>query len=106
MPNGNSLGPRIWVKYIADSGANYAIQMDASIAASVEADFPASGTPNLPRRFKPRRLHLKSASGLHKSVVVPSSSFDAYLSGGNVTIDGVVFTATGRSGESHTFPNY
>jgi hypothetical protein len=105
---GNSLGSRKWYKYEADSGASYSYLTDVDLATAAGAVADAT-FPNLPRRFKPRVVHMEGLSStgqkLRKSVIVPTADSTLYgpQTSQVVTIDGTAFTTTGRRGEVASF---
>jgi hypothetical protein len=106
---GNILGGRSWYSYTADSGQVFSIQMDDSIAASVGAVLDDTN-PSPPKRLEPRVVHCEAVvtGGIikRKSVVVPLISAAVYATDttATITIDGLAFQTTGRTGEKLTFP--
>ena len=105
---GNILGRRSYYLYTSDTGDEFSILTDDSLAEAVglvlNADNPAP-----PRRFQPRVLHVEfnSDAGLkRKSLVIGDASQANYSSNttSTVTIDGDNYQTTGRRGETLSFP--
>lgn len=121
MPlNGNRMGARQKYLYQSDDDDIYYIlttDTDLAIAGFGDvADAPEVYDPQVPpvtgtvcpapRRFKPRRVHLKDpVSGAVKHVIAfyPTATAYSRSVGEQVTIDGLAFTSTGRSGECLTY---
>jgi hypothetical protein len=109
MP-GNSLGSRKWYKYTGDSGVTYSYLTDVDLGDIAGAVADAT-FPNMPRRFKPRIVHVEgtSATGqkLRKKIIVPDPDSTLYAPQTSqvVNIDGIAFQTTGRRGEVATFPS-
>lgn len=121
MPlNGNRMGSRSKYLYQSDDdNIYYILTTDDDLAVAGFGDVsdppeiydpqnpPATGTIcPAPRRFKPRRVHLKDPiSGAQKSPVAfyPDATAYSRSIGEQITIDGLAFTSTGRTGESLTF---
>lgn len=117
MPlNGNRLGPRKKYVYESDDvGRLYILTTDPDLAipgTGVGAGSPTEYDPNgpqpggtigpAPKRFKPRRVHMTdAATGAQKSIVVfnPSGGLYSASASSQVTIDGLSFRTTGRTGE-------
>lgn len=106
---GNILGGRSWYAYTGDSGESYSIQMDDSLAEAVGAVLNDSN-PAPPKRLEPRVVHCETVvtGGLlkRKSVIVPTPDGAEYATDTTttITIDGLAFQTTGRTGERLTFP--
>ncbi len=108
MPaSGNTLGVRRYYKYVTDGGTEYKYQTDATLADAVGAELNDT-LPNLPKRSTPRKLHIEATTAgdkVRKSLVIPDPDFAGYKAEAStvVTIDGVNFGTTGRTGEQFSF---
>lgn len=106
---GNVLGGRSWYAYTGDSGASYSIQMDDSLAAAVGAVLNDSN-PAPPRRLEPRVVYceaqVSNGDVKRKALIIPTPDGAEYATDTTttITIDGLVFQTTGRTGERLTFP--
>lgn len=105
---GNVLGGRSYYGYTSDSGDNYSILMDDSLAAAVGAVLNTLN-PSPPRRFRPRGVYCEAltAGGLkRKFIVIPTPAAAEYATNTTtqVEIDGLNFQTTGRKGERLSFP--
>jgi len=105
--NGNTLGVRAYFAYTSDSGDVYSIQLDESLglAAGLTKDVLSSAAP---RRFEPRCVWLEATVDGRKvrKRLVCNSDFASYDTEqtSTVTVEGVAFQVTGRTGEKMTFP--
>lgn len=114
---GNLLGPREKYVYVSDDLKSYGYTTDEDLA--VAGLGPADAAPTVynpasppidycgsfPRGFRPRVVFVQDAAGNRKELIAASPSADLYATNlaQNVTIDGVVFTTTGRRGEKMSF---
>ena len=110
MPqSGNTLGPRSYYRYTADTGDVYKYLTDDTIALAVGAVLDDQA-PDLPKRFRPRYVlaqALDSGTLYRKKIVCPTIGTPAYDTdqSTDITIDGLVFSTTGRVGEKQSFGN-
>lgn len=105
---GNILGRRSYYRYTSDTGTNYSILTDDTLAAAVGLVADASN-PAPPRRFEPRVLFVEfnSNAGVKRKELVIGDTTQANYSSNvstDVVIDGVTFSSTGRKGEKLSFP--
>lgn len=105
---GNRLGPRARVQYTSDTGDIYNITTDADLAAAGQLPVAVAGAGQAPpRRFQPRGVYCQNVVGgsLARRFVAcdADAAFYATSSPSNITIDGEVFTTTGRRGETLSF---
>lgn len=114
---GNLLGPRGRYVYVSDDLTAYVVTTDVDLAVAglgVGAAAPAvfdPGSPpanfggRFPRGAVTRKVFAQDAAGNRKSLTAFAPSSDLYETNlaQNVTLDGTVFTTTGRRGERLTF---
>lgn len=121
MPlNGNRIGPRLKYFYQSDDeSVYYILRTDADLAVAglgdaadapivYDVNNPPPGLATVcpaPKRFKPRVVHVQDEAGNRKSLIAFSLAANAYTrsTSQEITIDGRVFTSTGRRGEQLTF---
>lgn len=114
MPVGQFTGTRGRYVYTSDTGADYILELDDTLAAlstTLTAFDPANpGTAiAAPRRFSPRGVYWQgTAAGFEnkrKFVVVGDTTDPLYDTTvrGSLTIDGAAGVTTGRRGERLTF---
>lgn len=105
---GNTLGARGKYAYTSDTGEVYNITTDVDLATAAGLPAATSGTGSAkPAGLSLRRVFCQATIGgkiARKALVVNADSalYDTDASG-TVTIDTVVFTTTGRKGESLSF---
>lgn len=101
---GNLLGRRRYYSYTSDSGIDYKYQTDEDLGTAIGATLNDSN-PDFPRRFSPRVVYCRDSAGNKKKVIVPTVGNSVYAADAStdITIDTVVFSTTGRSGEQMTF---
>lgn len=100
---GNQLGPRSYYLYTDDIGTNYSILTDDDLATAAGLVLN-DDNPQLPRRFKPRVVHMEAANNSRKALVCQrTSSIYASNASQPVTIDTVEYKSTGRRGERASF---
>lgn len=105
---GNTLGPRGKFAYTSDTGEIYNITTDVDLAtaAGLPAATPGTGSAK-PTSLSLRGVYCQATIGgriVRKRLPVNEDSalYDTDSSS-TVTIDGTVFTTTGRQGESLSF---
>lgn len=114
MPEGQFSGSRSRYVYTNDSGDDYILRLDDTLAAlstTLTAFDPANpGTAvKKPDGFKPRGVYwIATATGFEgrKKFIVCGDGSDALYdttTGATLTVDGVAGRTTGRKGESLTF---
>lgn len=105
---GNRLGPRGRFQYTSDTGDIYNITTDVDLAAAGGLSVAVAGAGQAPpRRFKPRGVYAQNSVGgvLARRFVIcdADAAFYSTTSPSNITIDGEVFSTTGRRGETLSF---
>lgn len=114
---GNLLGPRGRYVYVSDDLTSYAVTTDVDLAiaglgtgaGAPDAFDPANPPPNFggrfPRGAKTRKVYVQDAAGNRKALTAFTPSAGLYQTNvaQQVTIDTVVFTSTGRVGETYSF---
>lgn len=107
---GNRLGPRATFNYVTDSLETVAFVGDRSVGVAVGNTLPASpGRPiSVNSKYLRARYVLvqqKDDPTVRKKIVIGSADNTLFAgdSAQDVTINGVVFTTTGRVGESVSF---
>lgn len=104
---GNRLGNRSKYLYTDDTGAQYTIVTDDDLATAAGLAGAIAGSPQLPRRFKPRGVYVQSdvAPVVRKFIICGSPTAALYKSNGSqaLIIDTEAFTTTGRKGEQASF---
>lgn len=108
MPAGNTLGQRGRYAYTSDTGEIYNITTDVDLATAAGLPAATAGTGSAkPARLGLRKVFLQGTVGgvtVRKSLTVnPDSTLYNTDAPSTVTIDTVVFTTTGRKGESLSF---
>ena len=115
MPEGQFTGSRGKYVYATDTGKNYILTLDTTLATlagtglvAFDPENPGTATP-APRRFKPRVVFWQGTTGAflgkRKALVCGSVTAALYAteSGGALTVDGAAGKTTGRRGEKLTF---
>ena len=117
---GNRLGSRVKILYESDTlNTLYILETDQDfVLAGLGV---GAGSPDLfdpqnppaapavvcpaPKRFEPRCVYFKAADGARKQLIAASQTANLYATsfGSEITIDGEVFTSTGRKGEKLSF---
>lgn len=116
---GNRMGPRKKAKYTTDSGKTIRLNMDADIKTASGLPDSAAGDVTKPLGFKPRGVWCQRAAnqapdgaGTGEGVTYIARKFipcaaDATFyktdEAKTLTIDGEVYTITGRVGEKQSF---
>ena len=112
MPEGQFLGSKSKYVYETDSGEEYVIRRDDTLAAltgtGLVAYDPATnaGASPAPGRFKPRVVFWESTDGQYrKEVICGTVTAELYSSdvAQTLTIDGIAGSTTGRRGEKLSF---
>jgi hypothetical protein len=113
MGVGQFLGPKVKVKYIADSGEAYLLTRDADLCGTAieKVSLPVwNGTDEIsfpPPRFKPRGCYWKSdaAPFYRKFLICGTQAAEAYDATAPIaiTIDGIAGKTTGVRGERFTY---
>lgn len=105
---GNTLGPRGRYAYTSDTGEVYNITTDVDLAtaAGLSASTPGTGSAK-PTQLSLRKVFCQATIAgqiVRKALTVNADSalYDTDAAS-TVTIDGTVFTTTGRKGESLSF---
>jgi len=99
MTNG-PLGQFGYFQYVSDIGKTYSVRHRVADAVAMGLAAAAAGVPGLPRNFVPRHCNgTEAASGKTRKLPVDTSSNAFYVAGGIVTVDGIAFKITGRTGE-------
>lgn len=101
---GNRLGPRRLIKYVSDTGNEYRIFTDLSLAEAVGAELDDT-LPDKPELLRPRVVFAQASDGTRRTLIVPESDNPLYESDSaqDVEIDGETFRTTGRRGERLTW---
>lgn len=105
---GNTLGPRGKYAYTSDTGEVYNITTDVDLATAAGLPASTAGVGSAkPTSLSLRVVFCQATIGgrlVRKSLPVNADSplYDTDAST-TVTIDGTVFTTTGRKGESYSF---
>ena len=93
------LGPRSRYQYQGDDGTIYKMNRRNADMDAIGNDHAAASVPPLPGTITPRRVFFKGVDGSRKHIDVSDVGNTFYQSGGTLTVDGIVYTATGRLGE-------
>lgn len=105
---GNTLGPRAKYQYVSDTGDVFNIRTDVDLATAAGLTASAAGVGSAkPGELEPRRVFCQATINdklVRKALIVDiDSPLYATDTSSTVTIDGTVFTTTGRKGESLSF---
>lgn len=111
MPAGQTLGDKQKYKYTMDDGTAIKLKMDETLGGLAGTGLAvvttADDVQNKPTNFKPRVVHVQALidGKLRRKKIICEATGTLYASNveQNVTIDGVEFQTTGRSGESYSF---
>lgn len=115
MAEGQFTGKRSVYLYVSDSGQQYLIRTDDTLALLTGTGLVAATTGNSaaaqspPKRFKPRGVHWQGTLNgriVRKFIITNGGDSATLYSGGiviNVTIDGVSGSTTGRRGEVQSY---
>lgn len=103
----NTLGERLYYRYVDDNGAEFKYQTDSDLGTAVGAVLNDT-LPNLPRRFKPRGVYCQAIVDgrlARKFLICPTTDNGVYAENASqvVAIDGTNFRTTGRRGEQLSF---
>lgn len=105
---GSTLGQRGNYVYTSDSGTQYAIQTLVTLGTAASLTPLTSSKGSLPRRFRPRVLHLEATISnrqVKKKLICEANNAQYKTdAGGSITVDGTSFTVTGRTGERVSYP--
>ncbi len=93
------LGPRSYYQYVSESGTSYKMKRRNADMDAAGNNHASGSLPGMPIELKARRVHLKGDDGSRKSIDIGAPTNSLYISGGSCTIDGIGYTATGRTGE-------
>lgn len=103
---GNRIGPRARFLYTTDGGEARNYLTDDDHGSAMGAGYAPAGTPAI-TGIRPRYVIAVASDGVTKRrIVSPTPDNTAYLSGGNIILDGETFQITGRVGESQTFGRF
>jgi hypothetical protein len=100
-------GSKKWQLYTADSGVQYAVNIDEGNGEALGfADFAAgtTGVQTLPRGIRMRYVNARNAEGRTRRFWVGTPTQTNFLNGGTFTIDEVEWTVTAPRGEVRTLP--
>lgn len=105
---GNTLGPRAKYQYVSDTGDIFNIRTDVDLATAAGLTPSVAGTGQAkPGELSPRRVFCQATIAgalVRKALIVDiDSPLYATTTAQTVTIDGTVFTTTGRKGETLSF---
>lgn len=105
---GNTLGPRAKYQYVSDTGDIFNIRTDVDLATAAGLTASAAGVGSAkPGELEPRRVFCQATINdklVRKGLIVDiDNPLYATDTSATVTIDGTVFTTTGRKGESLSF---
>ena len=115
MAEGQFSGKRSAYLYNSDTGQQYLIRTDDTLAALAGTGLVAATTGNSaaaqnpPKRFKPRGVHWQGTLNgriVRKFIITNAGNTATLYTGGiviNVTIDGVSGSTTGRRGEVQSY---
>lgn len=111
MPSGQTLGAKKKYKYTMDDGSEIRIKLDETLGDLAGTGLveltTADSVNNKPQNFEPRRVHVQATvdGALRRKSIVCNAAGTLYASNTeqNITIDGVEFQTTGRTGETYSF---
>lgn len=109
MPqSGNRLGTKTVVTYVTDAGVLINLQLDSDLIISNSGLVIGQGGQPKPLRFKPRVVFAQAiVAGRTVRKALVCGTNDAGLFATNVPqsfeLDGLVFTTTGRRGETQSY---
>lgn len=110
------LGPRATYLYVSDSGEEFTLQLDSTLATlpgtGLRLATTADNASEKPKRFKPRGIYWQDAQGRRKFIVCNVVAEGYYTAGGSVAIvipgtttaDAAEGISTGMRGEQRSYP--
>ncbi len=108
--SGNRLGPKVRVDYVSDSGKTYNLRVDSDLVISNSGLVLGSTGGPPPKRWRPRGVFAQfpdpDTNRINRKFLICGTTAAALYASdtpATITIDGVVFTTTGRKGEKQSF---